>query len=70
MMLHAKYENSSPYDLGQEDFYFFLSVATATGVLHGIKILKYSEGSLPMHYFSLCERTDGRRSLTDHLVLR
>ena len=27
MMLHAKYESSSPYDLGQEDFQKFPSLS-------------------------------------------
>ena len=27
MMLHAKYESSSPYGLGQEDFYKFPSLS-------------------------------------------
>ena len=41
MMLHAKYESSSCYGLGQEDFYsYFLSVAMATRVLHGIPIFE------------------------------
>ena len=41
MMLHAKYDSSGPYGLGQEDFLsFFLLVAMATRVLHGIHIFE------------------------------
>ena len=41
MMLHAKYESSSSYGLGEEDFLkFFILVAMATRVLHGIQIFK------------------------------
>ena len=38
-MLHAKYESSSPYGLGQEDF-FFHSVAMATRVFHRIQFFE------------------------------
>ena len=41
MMLHAKYESCNPYGLGLEDFLkFFLLVAMATRVLHGIHIFE------------------------------
>ena len=40
MMLHAKYESSSPYGLGQGFLKFFLLVAMATRVLHGIHIFE------------------------------
>ena len=40
MMLHAKYENSSPYRLRRRCLKFFLLVAMATKILNGISIFE------------------------------
>ena len=46
MMLHAKYESSSPYGLGQEDFLsFFLLVAME------LISLKFSESASSKDHF-------------------
>ena len=52
MMLHAKYESSSPYGLGQEDFLsFFLQLPWQPQFFTEFKSLKFSEGASPKEYF-------------------
>ena len=40
MMLHAKYESSSPHGLRRRCLKFFLSVAIATKILNGISVIE------------------------------
>ena len=54
MMLHAKYESSSPYSLGQEDFYFFFfRLPWQPEFFMEFIYLKYSESVSPKDHF--CE---------------
>ena len=54
MMLHAKYERSRPYGLGQEDFLkFFPSVAMQPEYFTEFNSLKYFERAWPKDHF--CE---------------
>ena len=53
-MLHAKYENSSPYGLGQEDFFFGpIALPWQPEFFTEFKSLKYSESASPKNHF--CE---------------
>ena len=53
MMIHAKYESSSPYRLGQEYFpSFCLLVAMVTEFFTEFKALKYSESASPKGHLS------------------
>ena len=54
MMLHAKYESSSPYGLGQEDFKsFFFWLPWQPEFFKELKSLKISESASPKNHF--CE---------------
>ena len=54
MMLHAKFESSSPYALGQEDFLsFFFRLPWQQDFFMEFKSLKFSESASPKDYF--CE---------------
>ena len=54
MMLHAKYESSSPYNLGQEDFQsFFFWLPWQPQFFMEFKSLKYSESASPKDH--ICE---------------
>ena len=54
MMLHAKYESSSPYGLGQEDFEsFFSRLPWQPEFSMEFKSLKYFESASPKDHF--CE---------------
>ena len=54
MILHAKYECSDPYGLGQEDFQrFFFWLPWKPEFFMGFKILEYSESTSPKDHF--CE---------------
>ena len=60
MMSDTKYESSSPYCSWQKDFYlFFLMVAMATRVLHGIEIFEIfwkciTQGSFLRSFIEIC----------------
>ena len=62
MMLHAKYESSSPYGLGQKDFLsFFFQLLWQPEFFKEFISLKFSESASPKHHF--CEvslKSDGR----------
>ena len=52
MMLHAKYESSSPYGLGQEDFYsFFFWLPWQPEFFMEFISLKNSESASPKDHF-------------------
>ena len=52
MMLHAKYESSSPYGLGQEDFLsFFFRLPWQPEFFMEFISLKYSESASPKDNF-------------------
>ena len=52
MMIHAKYESSSPYGLGQEDFYsFFFRLPWQPEFFMEFKSLKFSESASPKDHF-------------------
>ena len=54
MMLHAKYESSSPYGLGQEDFLsFFIQLPWQLQFFTEFESLKCSESASPKYHF--CE---------------
>ena len=69
MMLHAKYESPSPYDLGQEDFSsFFFRLPWQPEFFTELKFLKFSESASPKDllagfrgedFLSNCSLTDG-----------
>ena len=53
MMLHAKYESSSPYGLGQENFKsFFFWLPWQPEFFMEFISLKYSESASPKDHFS------------------
>ena len=52
MLLHAKYESSSPYNLGQEDFLsFFFRLPWQPEFFMELKSLKFSESASPKDHF-------------------